>query len=477
MSTSPLDGDALSCAAAIAAGAVSAIEMVNQAIERIERLDPIVHAMSWERFERARNDALSVDLSAPFAGVPILIKDLEMDMEGELATAGNAMLRASGYCAESSSPLVDRLQRAGFIILGGAMSSEFGTAAVTCPPDRPPTATPWALDRNAGGSSGGSAAAVAAGMVPVAHGSDGGGSIRIPAAFCGLVGLKPSRGRVTGAPSDPQMGPAVDHVLARSIRDSAACLDVLAGPEPGDTVIAPPPPQSFASSVDIAPRPLRIGVMASYPGGDGTVHPSIVRAVERTAHNLAALGHRVEWAYPGVMDRFDEMVDCVTVLLSTGLHMGALAMEAELGHAPGAGEMERVNRDLAANGARYTAADFAAAFGLMNDFSRDAAQWWGEGFDVLVHPVTANPAPIHHELHCREEDDGVEWFGRMCRYLAFTPTWNLTGQPALALPTGLDDGLPTSVQLVGRYGDEALLLALGRQLEIAHPWPLTAPLS
>jgi amidase len=474
-----LDRDALACATAVTAGDVSPLELVDAAIDRIESRDPVVHALSWERFERARAEATQHDRSGLFAGVPILLKDLDTPIEGEPTYEGSHVLRDADVRGEVTAPLVDKLRAAGFIILGASRASEFGVAAITVPPGEPPVGNPWAPHRNAGGSSGGAAAAVASGMVPCAHGSDGAGSIRIPASFCGLVGLKASRGRVSSGPIATGSGPATELVLSRTIRDTAAAVDVLSGALSSDSIVAPPPQQSFLSSIDRPATGLRIGVMTSYPGGNGVVDPANVAAVERAASLLADLGHTIVDDHPDVVDELDWMIDALGVLLAVECAGVAQQLEAMLGRPPTSDELEPMNLAFAHRGAAVTGLQFAEALGCIGELSYRSAMWWDQGFDVLIHPVSAGRSPLSADWAYTEADasdeGGWNWYVRMAHYIAFTPAWNLTGQPSLTVPVMQVDGLPAGIQIVGRYGREDTVLGVGRQLELASPWPLVAP--
>ena len=467
-----LDQDATACAEAIRSGEVSAVELTDASIARIEAADPHLGAMTWERFERARADA-SASPSGPFGGVPTMVKD-HSTMAGELITYGNATFAAMQHRSSENSFLVDKFVDAGFVVLGATIPSEFGTSALTEPFGAPPVRNPWDDERNPGGSSGGAAVAVAAAYVPLAHGSDAGGSIRIPAAYCGLVGLKPSRGRVSGAPHNYGAGPVVEFGLCRSVRDAAGLLDVVSGPAPGDSIVAPPSATSFVEAMVQPLRPLRIGLWVDHPDGATAIDPAMKAGVEHAAKVLTEAGHHIEMSHPTCLDDFEHLVEVIQVMVSTSLHGGALEIEQVLGRPVAVGDVEPLNLMLGQWGASVTGAQYAAALSAADEYSYQAGQWWSSGFDLLLCPVTAFGAPRNGEMVCTM-DDPVAWFRSMAHYMAYTPMWNLTGQPAIAVPSLMVDGLPTSAQLVAAYGREDLLLQVAHQLEQRAPWLTIAP--
>src|SRR5215813_12130640 len=293
--------DAMAQAELVRRGEVTPRELVDAAIARVEKLNPTLNAVITPLFDKARAQANSPNLpNGPFRGVPFLLKDLGCHSAGDPYHEGMRFLRQAGWTAENDTYMAAKLRAAGFIFLGKTNTPELGSLPTTEPQAYGPTRNPWDITRSTGGSSGGSAAAVAAGIVPVAHANDGGGSIRIPASECGLVGLKPSRGRVSWGPEYGELwqGLAVEHVVSRSVRDTAALLDVVAGPMPGDPYFAPPPIRPFREEVGAEPGRLRIGMMSRVSGGRTQVHPDCVAATTEAARLLESLGHHVEESYP-----------------------------------------------------------------------------------------------------------------------------------------------------------------------------------
>jgi len=304
----PLSLDATAQAELLRRGAIGAAELAELAIARIEALNPTLNAVVHRRYDAARRELASVPREAPFAGVPFLVKDLMLTTAGDPYHGGCRYLQRIDHRAAEDSFLAARYRRAGFTLLGRTNTPEFGTVCTTEPTLYGPTRNPWSLAHSPGGSSGGAAAAVASGMVAVAHGNDGGGSIRVPAAHCGLYGLKPSRGRISHGPTRGEvwMGAAHEHVLTRSVRDSAALLDLTAGPQTGDPYpVGWQPGTALAATTRDPPR-LRIGVMRRCPADRLPLHADCLRAVDATAALLAALGHRVDEAHPAALDEFDE---------------------------------------------------------------------------------------------------------------------------------------------------------------------------
>jgi amidase len=456
--------DATASAELVARGELSPLELVDAAIERIERLDPAVNAVIHPRFERAREEASGALPDGPFRGVPIVIKDLDA-VAGEPMHLGTKFLRAARYRAEHDAAFVRRLRQAGFVVLGKASTPEFGLTITTEPTATGPTRNPWNLDRSTGGSSGGSAAAVAAGMVPIAHASDGGGSIRIPASECGLVGLKPTRARVSMAPDvgEGWAGSSADGVLSHTVRDTAAVLDLLAGPEPGDPYWAPPLLRPLADELVADPGTLRIGVLAAPPGGGGDAE--VEKIVRATAELLSGLGHHVEDAFPAALvdPQFGPHYGTVT---GCSVVAELAAWEHRLGRAIADDELEPMTVLSRQYGRTLSGADYVTAVQWRHAYSRRMAQWWTDGFDLLLCPVLNGPPPPIGWF-----DDMATAYERIGQLLHYTAQFNVTGQPAMSLPLGTySDGLPVGVQLVGDYGREDVLIRVAAQLERAQPW-------
>jgi amidase len=463
--------DAIDQADLVRSRQVSATELVDAAIQRIEALNPALNAVILSWFEEARATAGSA--SGRLAGVPTLLKDLWADEAGRPITHGNAAMRAAGYRSVEDSWLVARYRKAGLVTLGRTNSPELGALPTTEPLAWGPTRNPWDLTRTPGGSSGGAAAAVASGMVPVAHASDGGGSIRIPAACCGLVGLKPSQGRITQGPRRDESGLGVEHVVTRTVRDCALVLDVTHGPGIGDAVIAPAPRGPFLHEVGVDPGRLRIGLLDHRP--DSTpVHPDCAEVVRHTAGALEALGHHVEAGFPPAL------ADPVfqrgfATRWSTNMAVGVAALSDMLGRTLTAEDVESSTWAQARWADNITAVDYARALGEALAYRRAIRAWWTEGWDLLLTPTTAEPAPLLGE-HADDPTDPMAPLRRAGSWISFTPPFNTSGQPAISLPMGMTpQGLPVGIQLVAAYGREDLLLRVAAQLEAAHPWAQRIP--
>jgi len=459
--------DATAQAELVRSGDVAPRELASAAIDQIEAVDPRLNAVIHRRFERALEEASDRRLpDGPFRGVPFLVKDLFADAAGDPAHHGTRVLREAGHVATNDSWLIARYRQAGFVTLGRTNTPELGLVPVTEPASYGPTRNPWDPDRSPGGSSGGSAAAVAAAMVAVAHGSDGGGSIRIPSSMCGLVGLKPSRGRITAGPDRDESGLSVQNVLARSVRDAAAVLDATAGPGPGDMAIAPPPRRAYTAELSERPKGLRIGLLARNP--NGVLHPDCEAAARHTASLLESLGHHVEESCPDVDvqaagQRFLARWSVNTLLSVMGLGQ-------TVGRELTADDVEPLTWAFAEVGRRASAADYALAMAASARFTRDMARWWADGHDLLLTPTLGEPPPRIGEI-MPPKDDPFGTQGRIASLVPFTTHFNVTGQPAVSLPLWWnDDGLPIGSQLVAAYGREDLLIRVAAQLEEAQPW-------
>lgn len=463
--------DACGLAELVRSGEASPLELVDAAIERIERVNPVINAVIHERFSAARVEAAGPLPDGPFRGVPILVKDLGAPSAGDPYHLGMGYLKRLGWRATHDSYLVQRLRRAGFVLLGRTNTPELGSTITTEPLAYGPTRNPWSLEHSTGGSSGGSAAAVAAGLVPVAHGNDGGGSIRIPASACGLVGLKPTRGRVSKGPDvgDSWAGATIDHGLTRTVRDTAALLDAIAGYHPGDPYVgAPPFAVPLCDAMREPARRCKVAVLDHAPMADAAmeVHPDCVAAVRSTARLLASLGHEVEEAFPAAIGDPKLRRDFTTVVAAcTAADLAAL--ETMTGVAVALDELEADNAAFATIGRRLSAVDYLDAVASIQSASRAIARFFADdGYDLLVTPVLAAPTPRLGYL-----SDPVHGGSRVLELLQFTAQFNLTGQPAISLPLGEShDGLPIGVQLVAAFADEALLVQVAAALEQASPW-------
>lgn len=465
--------DALAQAELVRKGELRPIALVDAAIKRVEKLNPTLNAVITPLFEKARAQALSLDLPhGPFRGVPFLLKDLGCHSAGDPYHEGMRFLKDLGWVAKEDTYLAAKLRAAGFIFLGKTNTPELGSLPTTEPVAYGPSRNPWDTSRSTGGSSGGSAAAVASGMVPVAHANDGGGSIRIPASECGLVGLKPSRGRISWGPEYGELwqGLAVEHVVSRSVRDTAAVLDAVAGPMPGDPYCAPPPARPFAEEVGANPGRLRIGLMTRAPGGETRVHADCVAAVTDVARLLESLGHHVEESYPAALDHSHERFSHIWTLVASSIAAALGHWEQKTGKPIRQADVELHNWAIAEIGRRRTAVQYIDAVEWLQADTRRIARWWEEGFALLLTPTIAEPPPPLGQF-ASTPDDPLAAARRTETVIPFTPPFNVTGQPAISLPLYWNaDGLPIGVQLVAAYGREDLLLRVASQLEQARPW-------
>lgn len=451
-------------AALVRAGEVTARELVAASLERIEALDGAVNAFVHVDADGALATAATIgpDDGRPFAGVPVAIKD-NRAVAGMPMGLGSRLLQ--GYVPRFDAALVRRLRDAGFVIVGTTAMPEFGIMPTTEPVVHGPTRNPWDLTRTPGGSSGGAAAAVAAGMVPIAHGNDGGGSIRIPAACCGLVGLKPARGRISVAPTQGESFLVVDGMLTRTVAETAALLDVLAGPEPGDASWAPPPAEPFARAAARMPDRLRIGVTLRPSFADATVDPAAADATWDAAALLEELGHAVEeiappWDGDGLAELF---------AAAFGPAVASAIAGASGGREPTPDAMEPLSWLVWERARALPAPRYLAAVARIQSLAREAIVA-SAAYDAILTPALAQrPVPVG-TLH-GATDDPADAFRRGGLFTGFTQVANMTGQPAIALPLAHgDDGLPLAVQLIGRPAQEGTLLALAAQLEAARPW-------
>lgn len=462
--------DATAQAELVRSGEATPAELVDAAIERIEKLNPELNAVIHERFERARAEAAGDLPDGPFRGVPFLVKDLVCHQAGEPWHEGMRYLKELGWTAQADTWLAERFRAAGLVTVGRTNTPELGILPTTEPLAYGPTRNPWDTGRSPGGSSGGSAAAVAAGLVPVAHANDGGGSIRIPASECGLVGLKPSRGRTTLGPDqgDAIGGLAVEHVVTRSVRDTAAVLDAVAGPGPGDPYWAAPPARPFLDEVGADPGRLRIGLTTAAPGGMVTTHADCVEAAESAARLLGSLGHEVEEAGPEGLDDPDYIPQFLA-LWSSNVAAGLDAWGAAGGRPIGPDDVEPLTWALAEMGRSFTGPALLTAIGWLQAHSRRMARFWLD-HDLWLTPTIAEPPPPLGEFDAPPENP-LQGIFRAASVVPFTPPLNVTGQPAISLPLHWNaDGLPIGVQLVAAAGREDVLLRVAAQLEEAAPW-------
>lgn len=479
--------DGLGLAGLIRNGEITASELVETALAAIERLNPVVNAVVHRMDQEARRVVRAGVPAGPFGGVPFLLKDLIALYRSTPYTAGSRLL--AGYVADHDTELVRRYRRAGFVVAGKTNTPEFGLVPFTEPDYGGPTRNPWDLSRTCGGSSGGSAVAVACGMVPIAGGGDGGGSIRIPAACCGVFGLKPTRGRTPTGPDYGELwaGCVVEHVLTRSVRDSAAVLDLTAGPDVGAPYAAPPPARPFLEEVTAAPGRLRVAFTTS-PFLADSVAPECRDAVLDVARLLDELGHHVEEAAP-VVDR-ERFARAFMDMLIGELRADLDDAETLLGRRAGPRHLEVETWALALLDRRRSAARYVRAVRYLQRAARGVAAFF-ETYDVLLTPTLAQPPVPLGALRPRAAERVVlAALGRLRAarlldmldltsqaaeqvfgFTPFTPVFNVTGQPAMSVPLVWSAaGLPIGVHFVARYGDEATLFRLAGQLESARPW-------
>ena len=467
--------DALGQAELVRSGAVQPIELVEAVIARIEELNPKLNAIVTPMYDLAREAARANVPEGPFHGVPFLLKDLGAAYGGVRQTAGSKSLAEN--ISRADSELVVRQKRAGLITVAKTNTPEFGLTATTEPHLFGPAHNPWDLERTTGGSSGGSAAAVAARIVPMAHATDGGGSIRIPASCCGLFGLKPTRARNTLAPAagDRLSGLVCEHAVSLTVRDSAALLDATAGPHPGDPYPAPPRQRPFLDETKADPGSLRIA-FSLWPPIDTPVHEDCVKAVESTAKLLESLGHKVEEAAPEVdMEQFRQAFMVLWLSSFAGTVEG---IAAATNSAPNPDLYEPVNWQLYQRGVQIKGWEYLRAVGYLQALSRRFASFF-ETCDVWLTPTVAEPPPRLGVLHPGPEvssPDANRIVERVFQFVPFTQFANTTGQPAMTVPLHWNDaGLPIGVHFTGRFGDEATLFRLASQLEQARPWTARRP--
>ncbi len=458
--------DALGLADLVRRKEVTPDELLDAAIERVEARNPAVNAVTMKLYDYGRKAIADGLPDGPFRGVPFLMKDLTSPVAGVRMTRGSRFF-ADTPPSPADSEHVKRLKRAGLVIFGRTNTCELGLS-LTCEPQlHGPTRNPWNVAHISGGSSGGAAAAVGARMLPMAHASDGFGSIRAPAACCGLVGLKPTRGRNTFAPFSGEGlgGVSTEHAVTLSIRDSAALLDATRGAGPGDPYVAPSPAGPYLKEAGANPGKLKIAWTAAAPNG-AKVDPECLRLLAETVKLCADLGHHVEERDPEI-DRAAVVPTFLT--LASSNTVVNLAGHPTAGRSAREGEVERITWLTAKMGENISAPDYVRATQTAHRLGRQMAAFHAH-CDVLLTPGLSSPAVTLGWLDMMM-DDVDEYWRRVFAFSPFTVWFNLTGQPGLMLPLAQSaGGLPLAVQLVGRFGDEATLIRLGAQLEAARPW-------
>jgi len=483
--------DGLGLAELVRRREVAPIELVEEAIARIEARNPTLNAVVCKLYDSARATARG-PLSGPLAGVPFLLKDLGATLAGTPTSEGNR--RLAKIPRDADSELVVRYRKAGLVFVAKTNAPEFGLAPVTEPEAFGPCRNPWDVSRTPGGSSGGSGAAVAARMTPFAHASDGGGSIRIPASCCGLVGLKPTRGRTPTGPVEGEAwrGFTIGNALTRSVRDCAALLDAVQGADVGAPYEIKPPARPYRDEVGAPPGRLRIAFTVA-PLLTDEVHPDCVAGVQATAALLADLGHEVVEATPP-LDR-EPWLDAFVKIVAAETCADIQRAERLVGRKFGIGDLEIATCVVGSLGRSFSAADYAAAARFAQRWSRQAGAFFS-GYDVLLTPTLAQPPLLHGALKPTPLEAAAlqavgrlhaGWFMRVTglarellkkplSFIPYTPLFNVTGQPAMSLPLHWNAaGLPIGMQFVARMGDETTLFRLASQLEQARPWFDRAP--
>lgn len=469
--------DATSLSEAVRRGETTPAELAALALEAARSVNEGVNALA-ETYDEVPDDLESnrrppLGAEAPFRGVPFLFKDAGATEAGRRQEFGSRLLR--GRVVRESSYLAQRFLKAGLVPIGRSNVPEFTLSLSTESQLNGPTRNPWDPSRLAGGSSGGAAAAVAAGVVPVAHATDTAGSIRIPASACGLVGLKPSRGRISNGPQagEPFMGMDTQFLVSRSVRDTAGLLDELSGAESGDPFLIASPARPYRKEVGAGVNPLRLALSVT-PWGDYPVDPEVAAGTERVAAELAEMGHEVELATPQL--NYDAFVEAALVGWSLGFDLALEDFARAMGRPLNTETLEPVTLRLYEQARELTAHQVARAETVFNRIRRDFGRFF-ERYDALVTPtLLQKPEPIGKYSQSVEHPD-FESFFRLCDESgAYLPPFNLTGQPAISLPLlWSESGLPMGVQIVGRMADESLLLRLAALLEGSRPWAERRP--
>ncbi len=465
VSSDPLDLDATAQADLIRDGQLEPIDLVDAALARIDELNPGLNAIIHRLDDRARSQAAEINPEAPFAGVPMVLKDLTADLAGEPLHEGMGFLRDLDYIAPEDQTLTRRFIEAGFVIVGKTNTPELGGVTTTEPLAYGPTHNPWLPGHTPGGSSGGSAAAVASKMVAVGHANDAGGSIRHPAARCGLVGLKPTRARVPLGPhyGDLFGGVTSELAITRTVRDTAGVFAAVAGPEQGDPYGVP----QFQPAPD---GPLRIGVWGGIPGGFGQLSPEARAAVDAAASALTDLGHQVSEAHPPILERRTAAAVLGKIVMA-GTEWAVRRWERLTGVEAKPEQLEPITRMYRDEAAKLSAADLLGLFEAGQHVTREVAEWYGSGFDLLVMATVAELPNPHGQLQATSDDEVARAMQRVLPSLSLTSWVNLTGQPAISLPLHwTDEGLPMGSQLIAPHGHEELLLRIAADLEQACPW-------
>jgi amidase len=466
--------DATDQARLVARDDVSPAELVEAAIERAQRLNPELNAIIHPLYEQGLDEARGELPEGPFRGVPFLFKDLGAGLAGQPMHLGMEALKRADFRLPVDTFVGKRFKDAGLVTIGKTNVPELGILPTTEPDTYGATRNPWDLERSSGGSSGGAAAAVAAGIVPIAHASDGGGSIRIPASCCGLVGLKPTRARSTSGPlvGDSMSGLPVELVLAHSVRDVAAALDAIEGPAPGDPYVAPPPARPYVEELTPESKQLRIAVLTEpLTGTSVEIDPEVQRAAREAGEMLERLGHAVDTDVPEVPggDNLDPLETFMTRWYA-GQAQSLDQFSIILGRKLGAGDVEPLTWAMAEEGRRRHSGQYLAAVAQHQAIARMLAFWFESGHDLLLTPTLGEVTPPLGTFDDSGEDP-LRAARRAQRMGIFTAALNATGNPAISLPLASSgEGLPIGIQLVAPFGREDVLIRIAAQVERAHPW-------
>lgn len=460
--------DGLGMAALVNSGEVTPRELMQTAVSLIETLNPKINAVVTTTYQEAETAVARGGAAGPFQGVPFLLKDLGELMAGVRLTGGSKVL--ADFVPEIDSELTIRFRQAGCTILGKTNTPEFGLLPTTESELLGRCRNPWQLDHSTGGSSGGAAAAVAAGLVPLAHASDGGGSIRIPASCCGIFGIKPTRARTPQGPvrGDSMNGLTIGNTVSRSVRDSAAMLDAIAGPELGAPYWAPPQKRPYLKEITTAPGALRIAYMPNALTG-APVHPDVTAALDETAQLCESLGHHIEMVdqIPGI--DVDQFVQAFTVVWVSGCAWSIKGIEFITGKSARPEMYEPLTWQMYQLSQAINPGEYLLAVQGLQQISRHVAQFFLQ-YDVLLTPVVASPAPLLGHFDS-PPNNPMHGFQQATLYSPFTPLANVTGQPAMSVPLHWnEEGLPIGSHFMARFGDEATLFRLAAQLESARPW-------
>jgi amidase len=486
--------DALELATRVRSGAVSAEALLEIAIQRAAAVNPTVNAIVHPLHEEAKASLKTFSRAAPFAGVPFLVKDLGLEMKGTPMRVGSRGYQ--NYVSPEDSGIVTKIRAAGLIPFGKTNTPEFGLAPFTEPELFGPARNPWNPAHSSGGSSGGAGSAVAAGIVPIATASDGGGSIRIPASCCGIFGLKPSRGRTSWGPQLGEMwcGAAIEASVSRTVRDSAAYLDAISGAMPGDPYIVAPPERPFLQEVSVPPGRLRIGYSVAHTlGGKHTVDAECIRAIQRAVEILRSEGHTVEEA--ALPYRPEDLGRSFFTVVVSEAAADIAKLGQFLGRKVRPSDVEPETYALGLLGKSFTAAEVAIAKRGWHDICRRAAVFH-EKYDLLLTPTLAKPPVSVGSLKSTPSEsrllsivNALGWGGaikgtvnelvdKIYDYMPWTPFANITGQPSMSIPMGHTEvgNLPIGVMFTGPLGEDAMLFRLAGQLERVAPWKGVAPI-